>query len=72
VTNSAGTGTDSIVAPGDALAIINWINAHPGQTEGQGGTADRGQESGDRSQEEDLLLMLAMDVAGQPRRGRVV
>jgi hypothetical protein len=31
VTNSAFTGVDAQVTPGDALAIINYINANPGQ-----------------------------------------
>jgi hypothetical protein len=49
---------DGFVAANDALAIINVINAHQG---GEGGPSDT---------DSDLMTLLAIDVASQPRRRR--
>jgi hypothetical protein len=62
---------DNFVAPNDALAVINGINAGQGG-EGERATA-REQETGNRRQGTDadeLLALLAVDVLGQglPRR----
>jgi hypothetical protein len=62
---------DNFVAPNDALAVINGINAGQGG-EGEGAAA-REQETGNRRQGTDadeLLALLAVDLLGQglPRR----
>ena len=58
------TEGDNQVAPGDALKVINAVNAGLGG-EGEGsGFGVQGSGTGDG----DLMLLLAMNVAGQPRR----
>jgi hypothetical protein len=60
-----GTG-DNFIAPNDALDVINAINA------GLGGEGEAGQDAGDRGQESlnELLALLASDVASQAKRRR--
>lgn len=53
------TDHDNQVAPADALTVINAVNAGLG---GEGETKGRGDGASE------LLWLLAMDVAGQPRR----
>ena len=58
---------DNHVAPVDALMVINVVNAGlGGEGEGQQGTGDRGQGTGQSVDE--LLMLLALDVATQPKR----
>jgi len=63
---------DGVVAPNDALEVINHINAF-GSSEGEG-TGVGSQESGVGNQgtgglsEAELLALLAVDVASQPKR----
>jgi hypothetical protein len=61
------TGDDNVVAE-DVLKIINYINAHPGQSEGEP-EAQPMQPVAESSMDE-ILLLLAIDIAGQPRRSR--
>jgi hypothetical protein len=66
-TTGPGGKPDNFIAPNDALAIINAINAGlAGEGEGLGGRESGigGQQTG----ESELMMLLAMDVAGQPRR----
>jgi hypothetical protein len=64
-TTGAGGVADNFVAPNDALAVINMINAGlAGEGENSGQAGDTGQGTGNS----DLMLLLAMDVAAQPRR----
>jgi hypothetical protein len=65
------TDADNFVAPGDALAVINYLNA--GQIGGEGEstsppTAPNTEPSG--ATEADLLTLLASDVAAESRRRR--
>jgi hypothetical protein len=60
------TNANDFVAPNDALQVINIINAGlGGEGESRQGTGDRGQET-----EEELLSLLALDMAEQTLQRR--
>jgi hypothetical protein len=54
------TDADDVVAASDALKVINYINAHP----------DGPQTQMNGEGESDVMALLAMDVAAQPKRKR--
>jgi hypothetical protein len=48
---------DNYIAADDVVTVINWINAHAAQSEAEAAGAN-----------DDLLMLVAMDVAGQGKR----
>jgi len=59
---------DGRVVAEDVLIIINYINAHPGQSEGEADVASASSEPSSATSADDLLVLLATDVDSLPKR----